>query len=129
MEETQQGPISINIEHKDIHSALHRRRRAASQLHANSAESVRRWLCKIEEENGKTRFIQRGVVGENSFMIAWCSLFQLQVRTLHRFYFSEFDLSCYSRTGIYIVLPRLWPKTIALFAWIQHIKLSSALIR
>ncbi|KAI8362450.1 hypothetical protein B0O80DRAFT_100408 [Mortierella sp. GBAus27b] len=75
---------SVLITYDNVRGAMYRKRTTNSQKASNIVTSVERWIKQIQDNGGKGLF-QTNISGDpKSFLVAWCTGFQLRVMEQNR---------------------------------------------
>jgi len=73
-------PPALSISQNDARAALYRRRIREWQKDKDPVKSIELWLQAIREKGGRTLFERnRRQQVDGSFLVAWCTSFQLEV--------------------------------------------------
>ncbi|KAI8357387.1 hypothetical protein B0O80DRAFT_496160 [Mortierella sp. GBAus27b] len=71
---------SVLITYDNVRGAMYRKRTTNSQKASNIVTSVKRWIKQIQDNGGKGLF-QTNMSGDpKSFLVAWCTGFQLRLK-------------------------------------------------
>ncbi|KAG0051897.1 hypothetical protein BGZ83_003224 [Gryganskiella cystojenkinii] len=72
------------MKYKHVKSVVYRAKTSDSRKNINPTLSVKLWMKEIEDNGGKSTYIDKVTGVENNYLFAWCTKFQLEVMAKNR---------------------------------------------